>query len=346
VSYWFSQTNRLATATLEASSTAGGVVGYPLKEGSGAAVCATDGVYAGSRNRLYTVEIDAVADGTEVGQAKFRWKHSESASGWQATGLATSGSLLALDEGVKVKWLSGAGPDFALGDRWTFEATAPFGPGNLHDLDRDTVFRTAVLDNPAWLKADLGQAGRIRACLLLDHNFTAQATVTLQANTADSWTNPPYSQSLVVQAGLMALFLDQTYRYWRLTIADEANPAGYLSLSEWFLGDGLSPRLLAHRGWERGRDVSRLDCLPRETVSLELTAPDATQRDALLAWYDGLLSAGQRRLQPFFFCADTAAPAGATWLMGLAKPQLRHLQRGRDSYRLSLELIERERSNV
>ncbi|MBW1713252.1 MAG: hypothetical protein JRJ59_08925, partial [Deltaproteobacteria bacterium] len=54
MSYWFSETNLLTEAQLNASSTAAGVVGHPLKEGTGSAAAATDGPYSGSSNRSYT----------------------------------------------------------------------------------------------------------------------------------------------------------------------------------------------------------------------------------------------------------------------------------------------------
>ncbi len=84
---------------------------------------------------------------------------------------------------------------------------------------------------------DLGAATNITVFSMFTFNLTASATVTLQANTADSWGSPAYSQALTIATDAdgnvlqrLVYFLDETYRYWRVTFADSGNAASYLQI--------------------------------------------------------------------------------------------------------------------
>lgn len=346
MSYWFSETNFLASATLSVSSLAEGVVGYPLKEGLGSAAAVSDGSYTGSAGALYRLEIDSVDAGKEIGQATFRWKRSDSASGWEESLQATSDSTLTLDRGVEVKWIAGSGDDFELGDAWTIETGTPFGPAGLTDLNRDTAFRSGGLDGPTWIKADLGSARQVLACFVMDHNFSSGATITLQANTADDWNSPAYEQSLTYNQAKIGLFLDQTYRYWRLAVEDGSNPDGYLEVGEFFLGQGLDSGLLLPGSQEIGLDGSDLDWTPRTVFSGVFVAPGSTVLENLMGWYARLLEADKRRERPFIFCLDRDDPGSNCYLMRFVNQNLNHVQIGPDSYRVQIGLIELERSDV
>ncbi len=346
MSYWFSETNFISSASLSVSSKADGIVGYPLKEGLGSAAAATDGNYTGSAGNLYRVEIDSINSGKEIGQATFRWKRSDSVSGWEEVNRVTSDSTLTLDRGVRIKWTGGSGNDFELGDKWTLETSTPFGPAGLADLNRDTVFRSGGLDGPTWIRADLGSARRVRACFILDHNFSSGATLTLQANSTDDWVSPAYEQGLTYHEAKIGLFLDQTYRYWRLAAEDQSNPDGYLEVGELFLGDGLDSGLILPGGPELGLDGSDLNWIPRTVFSGVFVAPGSTVLENLMAWYGRLLEADKRRKQPFIFCLDQAAPSPNTYLMRFVNKKLNHVQIGPDSYRIQMSMEEVERSDV
>lgn len=63
---------------------------------------------------------------------------------------------------------------------------------------------------------------------IVNHNFTASVTVTLEANTSDSWGAPPYQETLTYREYLMydfvtAVALTDTYDYVRLRIQDATN---------------------------------------------------------------------------------------------------------------------------
>jgi hypothetical protein len=95
---------------------------------------------------------------------------------------------------------------------------------------------------------DLGAATNITVFSMFTFNLTASATVTLQANTADSWGSPAYSQALTIATDAdgnvlqrLVYFLDQTYRYWRVTFADSGNAASYLQIGRIAAGTYYEP---------------------------------------------------------------------------------------------------------
>ena len=91
---------------------------------------------------------------------------------------------------------------------------------------------------------DLGTATKITVFSMFTFNLTASATVTLQANASNSWGSPSYSQALTIATNSdgtvlqrIVYFLDQTYRYWRVTLADSGNAASYLQIGRIAAGE-------------------------------------------------------------------------------------------------------------
>lgn len=98
-------------------------------------------------------------------------------------------------------------------------------------------------DSSEWIVFDLGSATAITTFFINQHNFTSAATVTLEAHTSDSWGAPSYSQVLTVATDAdgevlpcVCFYLSETYRYWRLTIADAANPDGRIEIGNIYAG--------------------------------------------------------------------------------------------------------------
>jgi hypothetical protein len=228
---------------ITAGSQASGVVsGGQKTSGTDSAIMASAGSYSGSDDLLYTIQIDSTTPGTEVGQATFRWRTSETASGaWEATGVTTTSTFSTLNYGVTIAFTGGTGQDFSVGNTWIFTATAIYSPGKLIDLERNTVFRTGVTF--AYV-IDLGSPQQVTALAVLDHNLTGSGTLTLQANSSDSWGAPPYSQSVTVQDPAI-LYLDQTYQYWRVVPVDGS--LSYFQAGEMFLG--TYTQLNKNNGW-------------------------------------------------------------------------------------------------
>ena len=90
----------------------------------------------------------------------------------------------------------------------------------------------------------LGSAKKITCFSMFTFNLTASATVTLQANASNSWGSPSYSQALTIATDAdgavlprSVYFLDQTYRYWRVTLADSGNSDSYLQIGRMAAGE-------------------------------------------------------------------------------------------------------------
>ena len=88
---------------------------------------------------------------------------------------------------------------------------------------------------------DFASAKACTNIVILGHNFTAGATITIQANSSNSWGSPAYSQALTVADDIAYTFAaTKTYRYWRLTMVDASNTAGYLEVAYIFIGGALT----------------------------------------------------------------------------------------------------------
>ena len=99
-----------------------------------------------------------------------------------------------------------------------------------------------------WIRFDLGSAKQIKVFSMFSFNLTSSATVTLQANASDSWGSPSFSQALTIPTDSdgnvlqrIVYFLDQTYRYWRVTLADSSNADSYLDVGRMAAGIYYEP---------------------------------------------------------------------------------------------------------
>lgn len=89
--------------------------------------------------------------------------------------------------------------------------------------------------NSESLTLDLGSAENIRG-VVFDTNLTYSATVTVEGNSTNSFTSPPYSQSAtILDDGRVVLFLDETYRYWKISFEDTSLTT--ITLKYGFIGD-------------------------------------------------------------------------------------------------------------
>ena len=101
---------------------------------------------------------------------------------------------------------------------------------------------------------NLGSAVKLTCFAIFAHNFSSGATVTLQGNASDSWGSPTYSQALTIATDAdgnvlprIVFFLDQTFQYWRLLVADATNPDGYIQIG----------RLMAGEYYEMTRNIAQ-----------------------------------------------------------------------------------------
>lgn len=288
--------NFLDDATITAASQAAGSISLAEQiSGSGEASMYAAGSFTGSADLSYSVQIDSVVPGNEVGQSTYRWKTSAS-TGWEATGVTTSSALATLNNGVSVAFVSADGDDFQLSDTYYFFTVARFGTDHLCDRNRNSVFRSGATFT---LTFDLGSARNVKVCAIFDHNLTAAtSTLTLQGNNTNVWTAPAYSQALTI-ADPLIFYLDATYRYWRLVPVDST--LSYVQIGELFMGDYLeldgnaewgSVRTFGYTGFSnRSRPgilrqhidaTQRRYALKYETITPEEVDDLLTMRDALI----------------------------------------------------------------
>lgn len=106
-----------------------------------------------------------------------------------------------------------------------------FPVSNLKIRSLETTFRTT--GTTLTLVMDLGAAKAINIFLIGSHNFTGSATVTLEANSADSWGPPAFTTTITDRSDIIAHTLSstQTYRYWRLSVSDASNADGYIEIA-------------------------------------------------------------------------------------------------------------------
>jgi len=94
-----------------------------------------------------------------------------------------------------------------------------------------------------WIKFDLGAARNILAVILTGHNLTSAATVHVQANASDAWTAPSVDVVIPWSArDLVYLWTaSQSFRWWRFTFVDAANPDGHIDVGRAYVGLAPAP---------------------------------------------------------------------------------------------------------
>lgn len=105
--------------------------------------------------------------------------------------------------------------------------------------DRLSRVYRSVDDTAEWIKFDLTTAQTIKYIGILGHNLTSGATVKIEGNASDSWGSPSYTKTLTIADSITESVGTQSFRWWRLTIADASNPDTYIEISKIFLGSSL-----------------------------------------------------------------------------------------------------------
>lgn len=352
--------NNLITdeSMLTVSSLRYGLVTAALKEGTGSAMLNPSGNYSGSTDKEYIIEIDSVAAGAEVGQATFKW--SDGGGSWNAVGVTTSATNITLNSGVQVNWSSGAGADFVLGDKWYLKGINLFNAGKMLDLDRDHRYRSKDLETPNTITIDLGSAQEVKALAIYDHNFTAAATLLLEADDAATFDSDggsaQFSEAVTWADDKILHYLSAatTKRYWRLSVTDAANTDGYIEIGELFLGsymemsrtfsNGFSEKIeflmqsnTTSYGIRRDRFYNT-----RATWTFNFNVMEATDVDLVRALLAAIADRNTGKLSPFYFNKDSAMPGDFYFVKVTGGLSIIH--RVRTYYDLPLTLVEVLRS--
>lgn len=102
----------------------------------------------------------------------------------------------------------------------------------------------ATGDADEWVSINLGTTSPgIKALVIKGHNFSAAASVHIQADNDSDYSSLAVDLVLPIVADTMTCFWSsaQNYRYWRITIADAANTDTYVKIGRIFLGGYFSP---------------------------------------------------------------------------------------------------------
>lgn len=338
-----------AASMITVSSLRTGLVSSAVKDGSGSAVLTTSGNFSGSEDLEYTVEIDSIAGGAEVGQATFKW--SDGGGSWDATGVTTAAVATLLNNGVSIAFTTGSGADFVVGDKWYFKGINLFNSGKVLDLNRDTRYRAAALGAPNTITIDLGSAQEVKALVIYDHNLTAAATIALKGHTADDWGSPDFSEAVTFNAAKIVHYLSvaTTKRYWRVEITDAANTDSYIEIGELYLGSYFEPAqsmeinddrdnlvLMTTRETVYGIRKHRFFNL-RKSFRCEFAQITESDMDSLETLLDTITDRDAGTIDPFYFNPDSATP-NDTWMVELKKlPRQAEI---RDRYTTALEMDE------
>jgi hypothetical protein len=181
-------------------------------------------------------------------------------------------------------------------------AAATMPASNLALAQPTDVWRSTSLTSQ-YIEIDLGSAQAIDLVALMFTNLTSAGTWRVQAGTTTGVSNWD-SGTVTAWAGsvqnvdrphtLLYLGAAQTYRYWKITLTDAANPAGYFQAGRVVMASAFKPTRNYAYGAGRGfKDLSeRKDTIggnllfetraKRPLISVELNWLTATEAEATL----------------------------------------------------------------
>lgn len=112
-----------------------------------------------------------------------------------------------------------------------------FVASNIQDQRLSMVWRSTSPSNQTVI-INLGSAKDISIAAILNHNITSAATITIDANTSNSWGSPATTKTITYNAGIMLNFFSSvSYQWWRFSIDDPTNVDGYIEAGKLWLGD-------------------------------------------------------------------------------------------------------------
>lgn len=117
-------------------------------------------------------------------------------------------------------------------------ADSSYPIANLTSLPISKPFRFTG-DTSENLQIDLGSALPIDLIALINHNLTNAATITVNAGASSNPDGSTFTTTITWRERdcFKLLSSPQTYRYWKIIIADSANPDTFIELGFAMLGD-------------------------------------------------------------------------------------------------------------
>jgi hypothetical protein len=321
--------NRITAASqITVSSLKDGHPEGAVKRGTGSATINTTGIFTGTSTIKYTIIIDDITPGQEIGQATYEWLKDDVA---QASGITTAGATI-LSDGVSISFTGGNSDDFELGDQWDFYAVNEFSPSNIFDLDRDSRYRStdgSASAGDVIIEFDFGSPVTFDSFVSLDHNLTSNATITLEANTSASWGAPPFSQAITWKADkILQYFSSQTYQHARIVYSDPTNPDNYIEQSEAYIGpyEEFSRAMPTSFSEEKEFIIDRQETPfgvirrqykgERRLVKFTVNFMTEADENAIFDMQDTIINASDQTIMPIYYNLDSE-DVEEFWLMEL-----------------------------
>ena len=148
---------------------------------------------------------------------------------------------------------------------------------NIYHYWKSKKYRTTG-DAAEWIKIDMGSATDVDLFALVGHNLTSAATVKIQANATDAWGAPTVDVTVTYHADILIYIwaATQSYRWWRISLVDAANPAGYIEVGHAFLG----------AVWEPSRSFSGFTLIPSDPSVISESDDGAEMADVKTQYVD------------------------------------------------------------
>jgi hypothetical protein len=187
-----------------------------------------------------------------------------------------------------------------------------FPVANLQKYHRGKVWR-ATAKAAEWVKLDLGSAKDVDSFAMLfpaaGHKFSASPTLKLQGNATDSWATPSVDITLSVDAtyGIVTHFFSstQTYRWWRVTLADASSTYAYVEIGKIVLAKATQLTQLPQLGFtESVSDPSLIDVTPYGQVYADVYP----KRRAVKFSYEYITQADYQSLVTLYRTLGTTTP--------------------------------------
>jgi hypothetical protein len=150
-----------------------------------------------------------------------------------------------------------------------------------------------------WVTADASGAVTADSFSIIAHNITQAATITISGDPAQNWTSPAFSMTVPYDPDIMLAYFSspQTYRYWRLSIADPTNADGYISIGRLYLCSKLSLPGVPMQAFEHTINDSTLIS---RSITQQVYADLGVQTDAYLLQLGYVSNATKQAVQTLY----------------------------------------------
>ena len=125
---------------------------------------------------------------------------------------------------------------------WTAKGQVATLPStNLADANRQKLWRSTGAESTQWVRVDLGTCYPIDGFALVSANASTAAVITIETATSSGFGAIVFTTSLTPwnasRSNVLVQFFSatQTYRWWRVNIADTGNTNNYLQLGTVYL---------------------------------------------------------------------------------------------------------------